>query len=164
MQIFQLTPGSNRIPLSNIVKNTENWLNNLSRNKLLLLTLKMLWGQLNSPHPPMVFPKMHLLGRQWRHVFLWLLTHVFPENFIQIPQVIQKILKISLSIVTILIIIFFEKKYSQKAQPFMVKLNKTWPDTLNFPKCFYQNKFSHDTSNCLSIILMFIVYSCDWTI
>ena len=70
----------------------------------LMLTLKRLGGQIDLPcgFSKNVFSK----GR----VTLWffvtfniIISHIFPENFIEIPQVVQKIWKISLSILAIFI-------------------------------------------------------------
>ena len=57
--------------------------------------------------PPVVFPKMYLLERGWSSAFLWLLvlpkvTLVLKISF-KIPQVLQKIWRFSLSILTIFI-------------------------------------------------------------
>ena len=55
------------------------------------LTLKRLVGQID-PLPPMVFRKMYLLKRPWFFVtFDIIISHIFPENFIEILQVVQKI-------------------------------------------------------------------------
>ena len=45
---------------------------------------------------------MYLLNRGWNPGFLWILilpiiSHIFPENFIETPQIVQKIWRISLS-------------------------------------------------------------------
>ena len=39
------------------------------------------------------FPNLYFLERKWNLIFLWLsiLSHIFPKNFIEVPQVFQKI-------------------------------------------------------------------------
>ena len=56
---------------------------------------------------PLVFRKLYLLIRGWNPVFFVtfnsILKHIFPESFIEFPQVVQKIWRISLSILAIFI-------------------------------------------------------------
>ena len=72
------------------------------------LTLKRLRG-MGSIWPPAVFPEMCFLkreretesGTQFFFVaFNIIKSHVFPENFTEIPQVVQKMWRFSLSILT----------------------------------------------------------------
>ena len=55
--------------------------------------------------PFVVFPKMYLLVRGWSPGFLWLIiiSHIFPENLIEFPQVLQKIWRFYPSILPIFI-------------------------------------------------------------
>ena len=50
-------------------------------------------GQIDPP--PVVFQKMYLLKRGWNPGFFGtvniILKHIFPENFIEFPEVVQKI-------------------------------------------------------------------------
>ena len=51
---------------------------------------------------PMVFPRISFLKTGWNPAFLWLLiSHHFPENCIEIGQVVQKIWQFSPLILTI---------------------------------------------------------------
>ena len=45
----------------------------------------------------LLVPNLYFLDRGWSLIFLWLLilSHVFPENFIKFPQVAQKIWRFS---------------------------------------------------------------------
>ena len=63
-----------------------------------------------NPKTTMVFLKMYLLKTGWDPTFLWLniiISHIFPENFIYIPHVVQKIWRLSLSLSILAIFIDF---------------------------------------------------------
>ena len=65
------------------------------------------WPPLPTP-PPVVFRRVYLLKtRRWNPGFFVtfnnILKHIFPENFIEFPQVVQKIWRNSLSILAIFI-------------------------------------------------------------
>ena len=68
-----------------------------------VLTLKRLGGV--NLIPPVFFPRICYLEREWKPVFLVtfniIISHIFPENFIEITQVIQKIWRFSPLILTI---------------------------------------------------------------
>ena len=52
------------------------------------------------------FSKLYRLKRGWNPVFVTFnvtISHIFPENFIDIPEAVQKISKIFLSVLTIFI-------------------------------------------------------------
>ena len=49
--------------------------------------------------PPVVFLKIYLLKRGFFVTFNFIISHNFPENFIEIPQVVQKIWRPSSSII-----------------------------------------------------------------
>ena len=75
----------------------------LKTNIQFVLTLKRPGGQI----PPCVFSKMYLLKRGRNPdvfvTFNIIINHIFPENFLQISQVVQGIWRISLSILAIFI-------------------------------------------------------------
>ena len=79
------------VPLKRKAKNAE------------LLTLK----RLGMGPPPVVFRKLYLLNREWNHgffvTFKIIIRYIFSENFIEIPQVVQKLWRISQSILAIFI-------------------------------------------------------------
>ena len=52
------------------------------------LTLKRLEGKCDSP-VPVIFPKMHFL-ESFYVTFNIIIGHIFPENFIEIPDVFGK--------------------------------------------------------------------------
>ena len=65
-------------------------------------------GSVNlSPHPPWGFSKNAFSGERVNPCFFVtfniIASHIFPEDFIEIPQVIQKVLRFSSSILTIFI-------------------------------------------------------------
>ena len=61
--------------------------------KAILLTLKQQGG--GNLTPPVVFPKMYPSKERLNPWFFMtiniIISHIFPENFIEIPQVVQKI-------------------------------------------------------------------------
>ena len=70
------------------------------------LTLKRLGGQIASPAPaPCCFSKnassKERVKPRFFGTFNIIISHIFPENFIEILQVVQKIWRISLSILAI---------------------------------------------------------------
>ena len=71
-----------------------------------LLTLKMLEGPIWLPTPKCGFTQ-NISSRErvkpWFFVSFNIISHIFPENFIEFPQVIQKIWRFSPSILTIFI-------------------------------------------------------------
>ena len=68
----------------------------------------------------MVFRKQYLLKRGWNTGFFVtfniIIRHIFPENFIEIPQVVQKIWRISLSAK-----LFFNKAAALRSVPLIKK-------------------------------------------
>ena len=66
-----------------------------------ILTLKRLRGSIRSRHHRAVLTKIYLLERRWN--FNIIISHIFPENFIEVPWVVQEIWTFSPSILTIFI-------------------------------------------------------------
>ena len=66
------------------------------------LSLFSLWCKLRQGSP-VVFRKICLLKREWDPVFDIIISLIFPENLIEISQVVQKIWRISLTIIDIFI-------------------------------------------------------------
>ena len=68
------------------------------------INLKLLgergWYQFDTLPPLLVFPKKYLLERGPNVTFNIIISHIFPENFIKISQVVQKIWRFSTSILT----------------------------------------------------------------
>ena len=73
------------------------------------LTLKRLEGGGGNltPRPRVVFQKLYLLNRGWNPgffvTFKIMIRHIFPENIIEIPQVVQMLWRISVSTLAIFI-------------------------------------------------------------
>ena len=67
------------------------------------------WGweggrEVNFNSPAVIFPKLYLLERGWSLVFMSyniIISHIFPEKFTEITQVVQRIWRFSPSILTI---------------------------------------------------------------
>ena len=78
----------------------------ISENTADIFNRKKARGRVGGPSKN-AFPKMHLLERQGEPllfgIFNIIISDTFPENFIEIPQVIQKIRRFSSSILTIFI-------------------------------------------------------------
>ena len=72
-----------------------------------VLTLKKLGGGrgINLTPLPVIFPKIRV--KSWFFVtYNIIISHIFAENFIEMPQVVQKIWRFSPSILTIFIVFF----------------------------------------------------------
>ena len=94
--------------LYKIKVDSRNFLNYFSTLVIgFFLTLKKLWGQFELPHSSCGFSK-NAFSRYRKFFFYFVAfniikSHIFPENFIEIPQTVQKIWSFSPSILTIFI-------------------------------------------------------------
>ena len=88
-----------------------------------------------TPTPLVVFRKLYLLNRGWKPVFFVtfniIIGHIFPENFTEITQLVQKIWRISLSILAIFINFylfsgFFDISFVKKNLMVKKNLSSSW--------------------------------------